>query len=106
MKKNNIIRNRKRKRHSFSKRLWSIAIASTLFITSMPNVLFENIPSLNLKAHAANKDEFDADQFKEQHPDINEASDGVEDDKYSISGPNDLVNYSKYCAAYPDSHQK
>ena len=103
MKYNNIIRKDNKKQHGFRKRLCSIAIASTLFVTSMPTVLFESMQSVRLTAKAANKDDFVP--YTDEKDDITAASDGLDDGIYSISGPDDLVRYSKCYISFPHNHQ-
>ncbi|MBR7084756.1 MAG: hypothetical protein IKI37_06240, partial [Oscillospiraceae bacterium] len=72
MKFNNNIKGSTKKR-SIMKRLCGIDVASAIFITSMPAVIFETIPSAFLSVHAANKDDFT--KYTDESKDITAASD-------------------------------
>ena len=53
--------------------------------------------------YAANKDGFSP--YTNPADDITPASDGVDDGKYTLGKPEDLVNYSRYYCSFPANHQ-
>lgn len=103
MKNTTIRKKDKLAQRSFRKRLCSVAVASTIFATSMPAVPWAKSPSSQLTAHAANKDSFIL--YTDPNNDITAASDGLDDGKYSIEKPDDLVRYSKCYISFPANHQ-
>lgn len=94
----------KNENHGIGKRLCSVAIASAIFVTSMPTVLFDTLPSVFLSANAANKDDFT--KYTDESKDMTAASDGQDDGIYTITKPEDLVKYSQYYYSFPWNHEE
>lgn len=92
MKKNNKI---KYIQFPLRKKVCCVLVATVMFATSMPNMLYEELSSISITAYAKNEDNL----TDERKPATDKSFDGT-----TIASPADLEEYSLYYYYYPNEH--